>query len=382
MSVTGESGTMSKLARPAWGARRGTVSVVLLLLSALIALMGSWGARLAAPAGRADCYDEQVIAAEVMQAGAAAVRDLRLELGISIDPEIDPNGTGLIGDEFTLMTTSVGVLEAKRTSTNPAFAAVMVKYFREAGLAAGDVVAVGSSGSFPALILATLSAARALDLEPVMIYSVGASMYGANIPELTFVPMLARLNELGIIPYKLEAVSLGGESDQGGGAIFGDGRPVMEKAAMSAGVPVIREPSVSASIAARHRVFEEAAARVGRPISCFVNVGGATANYGNTSASLEFPNGLVMRPPVMSTDPERGLIFEFAAAGVPVINLLDVRGLAMKNGLPVDPVPLPGIGEGGVYRARQYSRVVAGLALIASLAPLGFGLQNARKRRV
>jgi len=35
----------------------------------------------------------------------------------------------------------------------------------------------------------------------------------------------------------------------------------------------------------------------------------------------DFPNGLVMVPKVMSLDPARGLIFEYAAMGLPVINL-------------------------------------------------------------
>ena len=94
--------------------------------------------------------------------------------------------------------------------------------------------------------------------------------------------------------------------------------------------------------------------------------GGATANYGNTAASLDFPNGLVMQPTVMSAHPERGLIFEYAAMGVPVINLLDARGLAIRNGLPVDPIPLPRPGEGGVYFTQAHSRPAAAAALLAS----------------
>jgi poly-gamma-glutamate system protein len=43
----------------------------------------------------------------------------------------------------------------------------------------------------------------------------------------------------------------------------------------------------------------------------------------------------------MPAGPTRGLLFEFAARGVPVIHLLHVRGLAKDNGLPYDPVPLP-----------------------------------------
>ncbi len=356
-----------------WSIRSGRVPLACLLLATACAVSGLWAASWAAgrDASPRPYYDAQVRAAEIMTRCTDAIRDYRLSLGTRIDPELDPNETGLIGDELTDIVTSVGSLEAKRTSTNPAFAALMVRYFMEAGLRPGDVVAVGASGSFPALALATLSAARALDLEPITICSIGASMYGATLPELTFVDMLARLNEAGLLPHELAAVSLGGEQDAGRGTLFGDATPVLEEIARRAGVPVIRESTVVGSIRKRLEVYRRLAGD--RPIRCFVNIGGATPNYGNTLTSLHFPNGLVMRSPIMSTAPDRGLIFEFAAAGIPVINLLDVRGLALKNGLPIDPVPLPPVGEGRVYETSGYSRGAALLTLALSAGILWAG---------
>jgi len=311
-------------------------------------------------------YDRQIRAAETMRSCALAIAQERTARGIHIDPELDPNGTGLIGAEFTDITTTVGVLEAKRTSTNPAFAALMVRYFLEAGLEPGDVVAVGASGSFPALILATLAACRELDLRPTVVYSIGASMYGANIPDFTFADMLVLLNQRDLLPYELAAVSLGGEGDAGGNGILGQGAECFEQAAARSEAPVLKEDTIADSVRRRMEVFAKAAESFGRPVACFVNVGGATANYGNTAASLDFPNGLVMHPTVMSAHPERGLIFEYAAMGVPVINLLDARGLAIRNGLPVDPVPLPPPGEGGVYFTTAHSRPAAAAALLTS----------------
>ena len=329
---------------------------------ASLALRGGPGIALAKTA----FYDRQVRAAEIMHNCALAIAEERTARGIRIDPELDPNGTGLIGAEFTAITTTLGVLEAKRTTTNPAFAALMVRYFREARLQPGDVVAVGASGSFPALILATLAACKALDLQPAVIYSVGASMYGANIPHFTFADMLALLDRRGLLPYELAAVSLGGEGDAGAGGILGQGMECFEQAAFRSGAPVLKADTMADSIRRRMEVFADTAERLGRPVACFVNIGGATANYGNTAASLDFPNGLVLQPTVMSAHPERGLIFEYAAMGVPVINLLDARGLAIRNGLPVDPIPLPRPGEGGVYFTQAHSRPAAAAALLAS----------------
>ncbi|MBS1226472.1 MAG: hypothetical protein H6R32_406, partial [Candidatus Aminicenantes bacterium] len=47
---------------------------------------------------------------------------------------------------------------------------------------------------------------------------------------------------------------------------------------------------------------------------------------------------------------ERGVLQAMAAAGVPVIHLLNVKGLCERYGLPWDPRPLPAPGEGPVYR--------------------------------
>jgi poly-gamma-glutamate system protein len=41
---------------------------------------------------------------------------------------------------------------------------------------------------------------------------------------------------------------------------------------------------------------------------------------------------------------ERGVLFEMAAQDIPCIHLLFIKGLAMKYGLPWDPIPLPKSG--------------------------------------
>ncbi|MEW5981207.1 MAG: poly-gamma-glutamate system protein [Acidobacteriota bacterium] len=281
----------------------------------------------------------EALAAEVMARSLDAIRALRLSLGRPIDPALDPNETGIIGDEFTPLTTSLGDVETKRTTTNPAFAAVMVRYFREAGLGRGDVVGVGASGSFPALLLATLSAARALELEPIVIYSIGSSMYGANLPGFTFVEMLSHLRTEGLLPYELAAVSPGGHEDRGAGVLFDEDGTMLAAEARRSGLPVIDAASLAESIERRLSIY--AAASRGRPIRCFVNIGGASASFGNTPASLDLPNGLVREVPAIPASPTRGLVFEFAARGVAVVHLLHVRGLARDNGVPFDPAPLP-----------------------------------------
>ena len=275
------------------------------------------------------------------------IRTLRAAKGIPLDPALDPNGTGIVGEEFTALTTSVGDVEAKRTAANPTFAALIVRLFHDAGLSRGDVVAVGGSGSFPALVLATLCAARPLELEPIVIYSVGASMYGANIPGFTFADMLDALRAEGVLPYRLTAVSPGGRGDGGTGVLFDEEGTTLLDETRRIGLPTVGGDSLAERIRGRLRIFSQGAGR--RPIRCFVNVGGASANFGTGPESLKLPNGLVRSAPVMPAGPTRGLAFEFLSRGVPVIHLLHVKGLARDHGLPFDPVPFPPIGEGPVY---------------------------------
>lgn len=294
----------------------------------------------AAVSARSSSAEARLEAARIMARSLASIRDLRQARGIPIDRALDPNGTGIIGEEFTPLTTSLGDVEAKRTSANPAFAGAVAAYFRQAGLRPGDVVAVGASGSFPALLLATLSATRALDLDPIVIYSIGSSMYGANLPGFTFVDMLSKLRDDGVMPYRLAAVSPGGYRDTGAGVLFDEGGHALSDEAQRSGVAVVVAASLAENIQRRLRIYEAAAG--GRPIRCFVNVGGASANFGDTPASLALPNGLVMTPPASRSSPTRGLLFEFAARGVPVVHLLHVRGLAAANHLPYDPELPPG----------------------------------------
>jgi poly-gamma-glutamate system protein len=301
-------------------------------------------------------YNEQIRAAQLMKTCLETIKEERSKRKIPLDIKLDPNQTGIVGKEYTQLTTTLGNLEAKRTSTNSAFAALLVKYFKEANLEKGDVIAIGASGSFPALIVATLTAASVLGLEPLLIYSIGSSEYGANIPEFTFVEMLDSLNNKNILSYPLLAVSMGGELDQAKGMFYSDSQEIIEQIARDSKVFFINTDNIQENIQQRMQLYRRTAK--GQPIKAFVNIGGATPNYGNTNASISYPNGLVINRPKIPDHPERGLIFEYQSLGVPIIHLLNIRDLAVKNGLPFDPIPLPEIGEGGVYLQIVYNKPI------------------------
>jgi poly-gamma-glutamate system protein len=340
---------------------KGKLSIIHLFWAVVILLVGLLLIEQTKSIVQTPYYDEQTQAAQLMKNSLEAIREERLKRNIPLDIGLDPNQTGIIGKEYTELTTTLGNLEAKRTSTNPAFAALLVKYFKEANLKKGDIIAIGASGSFPAVIVATLSAARVLELEPLPIYSVGSSEYGANIPEFTFMKMLDSLNKGNILSYSLLAISMGGYLD-------------IKKIVQSSGTLVIDADSIEENILQRMQLYR--AASNGKPIKAFVNIGGATPNYGNTPASITYPNGLVIDGPKIPDHPERGLIFEYQNLGIPIIHLLNIRDLAVKNGLPIDPVPLPEIGEGGVYRRIVYNKYIIILVIGIEFLYLFWALKN------
>lgn len=284
-------------------------------------------------------------ASRIMARAEAAVRDCRLGRGIPIDPKADPNGTGLIGRATSSITTSLGSLEAKRTTTNPAMAGLIVRLLVQAGARSGDAVAIGASSSFPGFVIAALSACRVLNITPLMISSLGSSEWGANIPEFNGWEIEDCLNASGILSVHPIAYSIGGDEDRGRD-MSPEGRALLLGQAARRGLSLLEEPDLVQTVAARMRLYEDRA--VGRRIKAFINIGGSWVNLGLDSKVLNVKPGLNMKvgrfeirdfPP-----PERsGMIFAMARRGVPVIHLLFVRGLCREYGLPWDPQPLPKI---------------------------------------
>ncbi len=321
-------------------------------------------------------YQTQIEAAEIMSESLKAIKEEREKMGIPIDSKTDPNRTGIIGDGYSKLTTTLGNLAAKRTSTNPDFAALMVKYFKQAGLQSGDIISIGSSGSFPGLIIATLSSCKAMEITPLLIYSVGASEYGANNPDFTFIEMLKILNNNDILPYKLLAVSMGGNNDRAEGMLYPDSQEIIKDIVQRSNTIFIDTENLTENIRIRMDFFQKTADD--KPIKLFVNIGGASVNYGNTSASITYPNGLVINGPEIPANPDRGLIFEFQELGIPVIHLLNIRDLALREGIPIDPIPLPKIGQSEIYFETQYQKWIIFLTITASMIYLVL----ARKQRV
>jgi len=292
-----------------------------------------------------------------------AVAEKRRQLGIPIDPALDPYLTGLIGAESSMLTTTIGDIVAKRTATSTAFAALFVRYFHELGLRPGDRIAIGASGSFPGILLAVLSACAETGVEPVLITSLGASEYGANIEGLSNAEMMALCRDAGVLPYMPAAISPGGDGDRGISSLYrlepsDDLARYARRTARNLHVPFIGGESFEASFLSHLEVYEKAG-----PIRVFVNIGGADVNIGTGQVSLTRKPGLTLpsarksraQPTKESSagvtttegafvDADEGLLGYYLARGVPVIHFLNIKGLALQSGIAVDgnpKVPIP-----------------------------------------
>jgi poly-gamma-glutamate system protein len=274
-------------------------------------------------------------AGRMKDALGVVVRHCR-EAGIPVESLADPNGTCLVGPELGGLFTTLGQLEAKRTTLNPDMAGLMVHLLREAGVGRGDTVAVGASGSFPALMVATVVAVEALRAHPQVVLSLGASSFGATRPDFHLLHLYLLLREEGVLFAPPVGVSLGGSRDLGL-EFEAEVRDRLLRDVAESGLPLLSEPDLISMVAGRMALFSPR-------VAAFVNVGGTDTNLGTSSRILALPPGLVSSTPLPPAE-ERGVLYDMVSRGVPVIHLLHVRGLTLRYGLPWDPIPLPAPGS-------------------------------------
>ncbi len=324
-------------------------------------------------------YDLKYAAAEKAHEAYMAIRRHRLMDGAAVDLVNDPAGTGLIGPEFSQITNARGDLDAKLTSLNPNWAAVMVDMFRRAGLKPGDPVAVAISGSFPGLNVAVYAALEAMELSSVVVTSVGASMWGANDPSFTWLDMETLFVEERIFHVRSAAASLGGGDDMGRG-LSPTGRRLLTDAIERNGVPLLASDHIEDAITARMSLFAERLR--GRPCRCYVNVGGGVASLGSSQNKILIPHGLSMTLQAENW-PRKGSMVLMADKGVPVIHLLDIVDLAREHGLPIVPDYLAVPGEGDIFVRDSYRLSLAAVFFVvyAGLCALVLAPEVRRKFR-
>ncbi len=235
----------------------------------------------------------------------------------------------LIGNDFTFTTTTLGSLNAKEIATNPDFAALMVRLIKEANIKDNETVGVIISGSFPSLAISTLAALQTLELDIILMSSLGASSYGANQEQATWIDMETWLIEKGDLQYNSEILSLGAENDIGFG-LSDEGIFTLHEAAKRNKRTFFLPNSLNYSIHKRTELFSS------KEISLLINIGGNQAALGRCTHSVSIPNGL-NKNIELCNDKDRGVIQEINSLGIPIINLLNIKELANKYGMDISP---------------------------------------------
>lgn len=311
-------------------------------------------------------FEEKLEAARLMRAGMERLREHRVRHVGPIDLEVDPTNSGMVGLASSSVTTNTGSIQAKRTTINPNWAAVVVELLYQAGAQEGDTIAVGFSGSFPALNVASLAAAEVLGLEVISIASIGASSWGANLPGLNWLDMERILNEKKIISTRSIAASLGGTRDRAVG-MGKRGRRHLEGLVRKAGIEFIHAEDDVESIDRRMDLYHVHAG--GKPIVAYVNVGGSLVSIGPKPVKRIYRAGLNRRLPPRAALVD-SVINRFIRSSVPVINLSKVVPLAESYGLPIEPQTLPPVGEGPIFAKREFSLWLVAGALAGILLSL------------
>lgn len=292
-------------------------------------------------------YAEMMSAVRAMQAASAVLLAEKRAKGLLPPIADDPNQTGMIGVEYTSMTTAQGDLQSKRTATNPDFAAAFVKLIAGMNLPRDSAVVMMLSGSYVGGNVALLAAVEALGLKPILLASAGTSQWGATEAGLNLFDILALLRERGIIRTHAVAGVLGGTNPYGGGMDAESVKALNASAARDA-IPLISGQSIDEAV---DQLTLRALEAAGTKPALFINVGAAIVGLGSCLESFTYPPG-ISRQPISCTDGSKGVIMRFGDLGIPTLHVIDMRLLASDLGLPFDPIPLPEPGNNlAVYGA-------------------------------
>ncbi len=328
-------------------------------------------------------YSKKIAAARLANQAMRLIKAEKQRRGILADIEADPAQSGMIGSPITPITSNTGYISAKRTSANPNFAAVLVEMLRRAGVEQGDLVAVGVSGSFPALNLAVYAAIQTMELRPIIISSTASSEWGANHVEFTWLDMERLLFDKKVFHFRSIAASRGGIDDRGYG-MSKHGRALLDASIERNGLPRIEAESVEDSIERRMEVYDEHAGT--KPVKVYINVGGGSASVGTHVGKKQFLGGLNLQIP-RGVELVDSVMLRFLNRDAAVIHMSGISRIAKQYGLPIEPKQVRPVGEGNVYVKAEYNRwlAIAGiLAILGSMLAfirLDVGMRLFRTRR-
>jgi poly-gamma-glutamate system protein len=329
-----------------------TIKIKNLLFISMITILSIFILNLTTQQSKLSDYDQMLSSAQKMKIVYAEISNYRLGKNLPINELYDPNITGFIGEEFSLITTTLGNLDAKQISLNPDFAALITKWILSLNISSGNTVVIHASASFPALTIMAILACEELNLKPVIFTSVGASSWGANIPDMTYLDIENHLHENQIIKHRSSFVTPGGTNDNGS-SLWEGGMEIIEQSAVRNNYTLHVPASLKSSIAQKWSLINKL-----KP-SLFINIGGNHSALGDANCALQIPVGLITEPLHCPENGLKGLIYKCALAGIPFIHFLNIKDIAFSNGIDVLQFSFDKTGQSDIYYQKKISLPIA-----------------------
>ena len=273
----------------------------------------------------------------------------------------DPFDTRLVflNTETSPLLTDIGKYEAKSTVLKPNFSALIIDQFSKSGLNKGDTIAVSMTGSMPGANIAVLMACEAMELEYILISSLGASSWGATDMKLSWPKMEKILYDNNLISKVSDKFTYGGGADYlKRGTRYrkiygGESKRVSIDSLMISLYPnktmddlfilhglsndeVLNDSTgtiLKTSINQRISFYEKSCSD--GSLSCFdayVNVGGGVASFGYKGKNKLKDNfGYVKANDVLDVLPSfekrNSVMAKFAESNIPLINITEIEKL-------------------------------------------------------
>mgnify|MGYP001352300166 FL=1 len=273
----------------------------------------------------------------------------------------DPFDTRLVflNTETSPLLTDIGKYEAKSTVLKPNFSALIIDQFSKSGLNKGDTIAVSMTGSMPGANIAVLMACEAMELEYILISSLGASSWGATDMNLSWPKMEKILYDNNLISKVSDKFTYGGGADYlKRGTRYrkiygGESKRVSIDSLMISLYPnktmddlfilhglsndeVLNDSTgtiLKTSINQRISFYEKSCSD--GSLSCFdayVNVGGGVASFGYKGKNKLKDNfGYVKANDVLdilpSFEKRNSVMAKFAESNIPLINITEIEKL-------------------------------------------------------
>ena len=273
----------------------------------------------------------------------------------------DPFDTRLVflNTETSPLLTDIGKYEAKSTVLKPNFSALIIDQFSKSGLNKGDTIAVSMTGSMPGANIAVLMACEAMELEYILISSLGASSWGATDMNLSWPKMEKILYDNNLISKVSDKFTYGGGADYlKRGTRYrkiygGESKRVSIDSLMISLYPnktmddlfilyglsndeVLNDSTgtiLKTSINQRISFYEKSCPD--GSLSCFdayVNVGGGVASFGYKGKNKLKDNfGYVKASDVLDVLPSfekrNSVMAKFAESNIPLINITEIEKL-------------------------------------------------------